>query len=152
MANTYSQLYVHIVFSVKNREHLINSKYKEEIHKYISGIAKQYESRVLKINCMTDHSHILLSFTPNHCLSEIVRVIKADSSRFINENNFIHGKFQWQEGYAAFTYSRSQIDSVANYIHKQEEHHKKRTFHEEYIELLKKFEISYDKKYVFDLL
>ncbi len=100
---------------------------------------------------MPDHTHILLSFTPDHRLSDIIRAIKANSSRFINEKKIIPGKFQWQEGYGAFSYSRSQIDSVSNYIMGQEDHHRKRTFQEEYIELLKKFNVEYIEKYVFDL-
>jgi len=151
MANTYTQLYAHIVFSVKNRKYVILKKYKEEIQKYFCGIAKEYNSRILKINCMPDHTHILLSFGPNHSLAEIVRALKANSSRFINEKKFVIGKFQWQEGYGAFSYSRSQVESVSNYINNQENHHKKKTFQEEYIELLKKFDVEYNEEYVFDL-
>ena len=100
---------------------------------------------------MPDHTHILLSFGPNHSLAEIVRALKANSSRFINEKKFVIGKFQWQEGYGAFSYSRSQVESVSNYINNQENHHKKKTFQEEYIELLKKFDVEYNEEYVFDL-
>ncbi len=150
MANTYSQIYLQIVFCVKGRQNLILENHREEIHKYITGIVQNRECKMLAIYCMPDHTHILIGLKPSILIADLVRDIKSSSSRFINDNNWIKGKFSWQEGYGVFSYSRSHIDNVVKYILNQEEHHKKRTFKEEYIELLQKFEIEYNGKYLFD--
>lgn len=152
MPNTYTQIYIHIVFAVKGRENIIPKRYREELHKYITGVVQNRNQKMLAIFCMPDHTHILIGFNPSNSLSDLVRDIKAISSKFINDNNWIKGKFNWQLGYGGFSYSRSQIDSVIKYILNQEEHHKRRSFKEEYIELLKKFEVEYDGKYLFDWL
>jgi len=150
MANTYSKIYIHIVFTVKGRQNLIQKKYREQLHKYISGIIKNKGQKLLSIFAMPDHIHLFMNIKPNITISDLVRDIKANSSKFINEKKIVKGKFSWQKGFGAFSYSESQIPSVIKYIKNQEEHHKKRTFREEYIELLTKFAIEFDEKYLFE--
>jgi len=152
MANTYSQLYVQIVFAVKGRQNLISNKWKDELYKYITGIVANEDQKLIAINGMPDHIHILIGIKPNKALSDLVRDIKANSSRFINEKRWINGKFEWQSGFGAFTYSHSHLANVINYIQNQEEHHKTKTFKEEYIGFLKAFEIDYKDEYVFEEL
>ncbi|WP_281636713.1 IS200/IS605 family transposase [Flavobacterium marginilacus] len=152
MANTYSQLYVQIVFAVKGRQNLISSKWKDELYKYITGIVTNENQKLIAINGMPDHIHILIGLKPNKALSDLVRDIKANSSRFINEKRWINGKFEWQTGFGAFTYSHSHLTNVINYIQNQEKHHKTKTFKEEYIAFLKAFEIDYKDEYVFEEL
>lgn len=150
MPNTYSQLYVQIVFTVKSRESLIAKENREELHKYITGIIKGRDQKALAVFCMPDHVHILVSIKPSIAISDLVRDIKAGTSNFIKEQKWVKGKFSWQEGFGAFSYSKSQIDTVVNYILNQEEHHKKKTFKEEYLDFLKKFDIEYQEKYLFE--
>ena len=150
MPNTYSQIYIQIVFAVKGRENLISKNNREELHKYITGIIQKREQKLLSIFCMPNHTHILVGLKPSISVSDLVRDIKAGSSKFINDSKWIKGKFNWQEGFGAFSYSRSHIDNVVKYILNQEEHHNKKTFKEEYLDFLEKFEIEYDQKYVFD--
>jgi REP element-mobilizing transposase RayT len=152
MPNTFTQLYIQVVFTVKGRESLIGNKWEDELHKYICGIVNGNKQKVYAINGMPDHIHILLSIKPDIALSDLMRDIKASSSKWINEKKLAVGKFQWQEGFGAFSYSQSQIDNVINYIKNQKEHHLKKSFKEEYIEMLKKFEIEYDEKYLFEFL
>jgi putative transposase len=150
MANTYSQIYIQIVFAVKGRQNLIAKENREELHKFITGIVSNRDQKLLAIFAMPDHVHILVGMKPSISISDLVRDIKAGSSKFINDSNWINGKFNWQEGFGAFSYSKSSIDNVVKYILNQEEHHNKKTFKEEYLDFLKKFEIEYDEKYVFD--
>ena len=150
MANTFSQIYIQIVFAVKGRENLIRREHKEELHKYITGIVKGKKQKMLAINCMPDHTHMFLGFTPDMKISDLVRDVKSISSGFINEKKFVKGKFNWQHGFGAFSYSHSHIDRVVKYVLNQEEHHKKKTFREEYIGLLEKFNVEYDPKYIFE--
>lgn len=150
MANTYSQIYVHIVFAVKGRQNLIRTEIREELHKYITGIVTNRDQKLLSIFCMPDHSHLLIGLKPSISISDLVRDIKAGSSKFINDKKLIKGRFSWQEGFGVFSYSRSQIDTVIKYIQNQEKHHNKKSFKEEYVEFLKKFEIEYDEKYLFE--
>ncbi len=150
MASTFSQIYIHIVFSVKRRESLIRGDYKDELLKFISGILRKKEHKLLAINAMPDHIHIFVDMNPDVRLMDLVREIKANSSRFINANFRRDDKFQWQEGYGAFSYAKSQKQNVINYIKNQEEHHRKRSFRDEYIELLERYEIPYDERYIFD--
>ena len=150
MANTYSQIYIQIVFSVKGRANLISSKNREELHKYITGIVTKRDQKLLSIFAMPDHTHLLVGLKPNISISDLVRDIKAGSSKFITESNWVKGKFSWQEGYGAFSYSRNQIDNVINYILNQEDHHKKKSFKEEYIDFLQNFEIDYNEQYLFE--
>jgi REP element-mobilizing transposase RayT len=150
MANTYSQIYIQIIFSVKYWENLIKEEYRDELEKYITGIVKNKNSKLLAIYCNPDHTHVLIGLDPNVSASEIARVIKSSSSKWINQNNWYQGKFKWQNGFGVFSYSRSQIDLVVNYILNQHEHHRNKSFKEEYLEMLKKFEIKYDDEYLFD--
>lgn len=152
MANTYTQIYVQIIFAVKGRQNLIVEKYREDIEKYICGIIKNNQSKPLAIYCNPDHIHVLIGIHPSHSISDMARDIKANSSKWINEQNFIRGIFQWQEGYGAFSYSKSQIDAVCKYIINQPSHHHKNSFREEYLFLLQKYEIEYDEKYLFEWL
>ena len=150
MANTYSQVYLHIVFAVKGRQNLIRVEIREDLHKYITGIITNRDQKLLSIFCMPDHTHLLVSLKPSISISDLVRDIKAGSSKFINDKKLIKGKFSWQEGFGVFSYSRSQIDTVIKYIQNQEKHHNKKSFKEEYLEFLKKFAVEYDEKYLFE--
>ena len=150
MPNTYSQIYIQIVFAVKGRQNLIAKENREELHKFITGIISNREQKLFAIFAMPDHVHILVSMKPNISISDLVRDIKAGSSKFINDNNWIRQKFNWQEGYGAFSYSKSSVDNVIKYILNQEEHHKKKSFRDEYLDFLEKFEIEYDPKYLFE--
>ncbi len=150
MANTYTQLYIHIVFAVKNRDAMISREWKERIHQYITGIIQNQGHKLIAINSMPDHIHIFIGMQPNAALSDLVRDIKRDSTNFMNNEIKPRGKFGWQEGFGAFSYSHSQIDSVVKYVINQEEHHRKRTFQEEYEAMLKEFAIEYNARYVFD--
>ncbi len=149
MAGTYSQIYIQIVFAVKGRENLISKKWKEELNKYIAGIIKGKGQKPIIVNGMPDHIHTFVGLRPAMAIADLARDIKNNSSNFINGNKWIKGKFAWQEGYGAFSYSHSQIERVFNYIKNQEEHHRKKSFRDEYIELLKKFEVEYNEKYLF---
>ncbi|QLC66904.1 IS200/IS605 family transposase [Flavobacterium sp. LPB0248] len=150
MANTYSQLYIQIVFAVKGRQNLISKKWKDEIYKYITGIIVNQKQKLIAINGMPDHIHILVGIKPNISISDLVRDIKASSSKFINEQKWINGKFEWQTGFGAFSYGHSQLTNVIKYIENQEEHHKTKTFKEEYIAFLKLFNIDFKNEYLFD--
>ena len=146
----FTQLYIHLVFSPKYRERLLIREIRSELFGYISGIITNRKHKSIIINGMPDHIHVLIGANPNDKISDLVGCIKRDSSSFINEKNWFRGKFHWQDGYGAFSYGRSQLNDIYNYIAKQEIHHKRRTFREEYTALLKKFEIEYDDKYLFD--
>ena len=150
MANTYSQIYIHIVFAVKGRQNLIRAEIREELHKYITGIITNRDQKLLSIFCMPDHTHLLIGLKPSISISDLVRDIKAGLSKFINDNKLIKGKFSWQEGFGVFSYSLSQIDTVIKYIQNQEKHHNKKSFKEEYIDFLEKFAVEYDEKYLFE--
>ncbi len=150
MPGTYSQIYLQIVFAVKGRQNLISKEWKDELYKYISGIITNKGHKAIIVNGMPDHIHVFVGLKPVMAISDLVRDIKNNSTNFINERKFIKGKFRWQEGYGVFSYSQSHIDNVYKYILNQETHHRKRVFKEEYLELLNKFEIEYDEKYLFD--
>lgn len=149
MPNTYSQLYIQIVFAVQGRKSLIKESIREELQKYISGIVSNHKQKLLAIYCMPDHTHIFLSMKPNMAISDLVRKIKSNSSSFLKDRNLVND-FSWQEGFGAFSYAKSQAKNVIDYVLNQAEHHKKRTFKEEYVEFLNKFEIDYDEKYLFE--
>jgi REP element-mobilizing transposase RayT len=149
MANTYSQLYIHIVFAVKGRQNLISANRKEEIYKYITGIVTNKGQKLIAINGMPDHIHILIGLKPDKSISDLVRDIKSNSSKFINDKKWINGKFEWQTGFGAFSYNHSQLTNVINYIQRQEEHHKIKTFKEEYIDFLKLFNVEFKDEYLF---
>lgn len=149
MANTYSQIYIHIVFAVDGRMNLIKPEYNDELQKYITGIISGQRQKLIAINNMPDHVHILVGLQPDLSVSELVRDIKACSSKFISAKRWVAGRFSWQEGFGAFSYSRSQIDTVVRYIQNQQKHHAKKSFRDEYVELLRKFEVDFDPKYIF---
>ena len=149
MSNTYTQIYIHIVFAVKGRRNLIPKEYKTELHGYIMGIIKNKKQTVIQINSMPDHIHILVGITPDTTVSGLVRDIKANSSKFINQKRWVIGRFEWQVGFGAFSYSRSQLDDLVKYIKNQEKHHMRKTFREEYLEILKRFNVNYDERYIF---
>jgi putative transposase len=149
MANTYTQIYIHIVFAVEGRQNLIKPEYNDELQKYITGIVTGQKHKLLAINNMPDHVHLLVGFRPDASLSDLVRDIKANSSRFINEKRWVLGRFSWQEGFGAFSYSRSQISTVIRYIQNQQAHHAKKSFREEYTQLLDKFGVEYEREYIF---
>jgi putative transposase len=150
MANTYSQIYLQFVFAVKNRQSLIPKEHKEELHKYITGLVQNRNTKMLAIHCMPDHMHLLVGFKPVMTISDFVKEIKVESNEFINSKKWTNHKFSWQEGYGVFSYSHSHIDLVVKYILGQEEHHRKRTFRSEYHEFLRKFEIQYQENFSFD--
>lgn len=150
MANTYSQVYLQFVFAVKGRQSLINQKYNDELQKYITGIVQNRRQKMLAINNVPDHLHMLVGFGTIMSMADFMEEVKSISSKFINEKGWVHGKFEWQKGYGVFSYSRSQIDNVIHYIQNQQEHHKRKSFKEEYLEFLRKFEIEFDERYLFE--
>jgi REP element-mobilizing transposase RayT len=153
MSNTYTQLYIHFVFAVKYRQAIIHQEWEERLQKYITGVVQNNGHKLLAINTMPDHLHLFAGLNPKQSISELMKLVKGDSSEFINKEGFTKRKFHWQEGYGAFSNSRSQIDSVVKYILNQKEHHKKKTFIEEYIGILTDYAVEYDEKYIFqDLL
>ena len=149
MANTYTQLYIQFVFAVKYREAMLLSSFKTELHQYIGGIINHNKHKLLAINGMPDHLHVLISMKPSQSMSELMQDIKGSSSKWINEKKFLKVKFEWQEGFGAFSYSKSHVNKVIDYIKNQEVHHKKETFRDEYLKFLKAFEIDYDERYIF---
>jgi len=149
MANTYSQIYIHVVFAVEGRQNLIESAHNDELQKYMTGIISSQKQKLIAINNMPDHVHILLGLKPDMALSDLVGDIKTGSSNFINRQKWVRGRFNWQEGYGAFSYSRSQLDAVIRYIQNQQRHHARKTFRQEYVELLERFEIKYDERFLF---
>lgn len=149
MANTYTQIYIQIVFAVEGRQNLIQPQHNDELQKYITGIVAGQRQKLLAINNVPDHLHMLVGLKADLSLSELVRDIKANSSRFIQQHGWVQGRFWWQEGFGAFSYSRSQIDAVIRYIQNQQAHHARRSFREEYIELLGKFGVEYDERFIF---
>jgi len=152
MANTYTQIYLQFVFAVQDRVSLIQSDWKDELYKYITGIVQTNKHKLITINGMPNHLHVFVGYKPHQLIPDLLQDIKGSSSGWINSRNFVKGKFRWQEGYGAFSYSHSHIDNVVKYIMNQEKHHKKRTFGEEYIEILRKFNIIYNEKYILEVI
>ncbi len=151
MANTYTQIHLQIVFAVKYRQAMIHPSWKARLHMYITGIVRNHDHKMLAINSMPDHLHMLIGYRPHQSLSDLMSKVKGDSSEWINLEHLTKGLFRWQEGYGAFSYTKSLVGTVANYIATQEEHHNKKTFLEEYRELLEEFEIDFDQRYIFKL-
>jgi len=149
MANTYTQIHIQAVFAVKFRAAVIAPDWKDELYKYISGIIQNNGHKMLKINGMPDHVHILFGMRPTQSLSTLMQQVKEDSSKWIKSRGLLRHQFNWQEGYGAFSYSRSQVSTVCTYIERQEEHHRKKTFLDEYEEFLKAFEVEYDERHIF---
>ncbi|TAE28129.1 MAG: IS200/IS605 family transposase [Cytophagales bacterium] len=150
MPNTYTQLYAQIVFAVKGRQSLIPTSRKEELHQYITGIVQNRGQKLLAVHCMPDHTHLLVGFSPTMAFSDLVHDVKRATSLWIKEQNMVKGRFYWQEGFGAFTYGQSQVKDVVAYVLSQEEHHRKRTFREEYFAFLNRFEVPFDERYVFE--
>ena len=150
MADTFSQITLHVVFAVKHRENFITENWRDNLHQYISGIITHKGAKSLAVGGWKDHVHILLWMPVTISISDFVGAVKANSSKWINEQQFVKGKFQWQEGYAAFSYSKSQRDVVIKYIINQQEHHRSKSFREEYMKMLSDFEIEYNDKYLFE--
>lgn len=149
MANTYTQIYIHVVFAVEGRQNLIMPERNDELQKYITGIVSNQRHKVIAINNMPDHLHLFIGMRPDAALSDLVRDVKAGSSKFINDNRWCIGRFSWQEGFGAFSHSRSQIGMVIRYIQNQQRHHAKKSFRDEYLQLLEKFGVDYDRRYIF---
>lgn len=152
MSNTYTQIHIQFVFAVKHRHSLIGSSWKNELYQYITGIVQNNNHKLVAINGTADHIHILIGVRPHQSIASLMQEVKANSSRWINEKKFIKEKFEWQSGYGAFSYGKSQLTNVIVYIQNQEQHHLKKTFLQEYKEFLEKFEIDYDEKYIFQEL
>lgn len=150
MANTYSQILIHVIFTVKGRANLIDKKWRSELHCYISGIITAKGQKSIIVNGVADHIHCFIGLKPSMSLSDLVRDIKNNSAKFINDNKLVKGVFRWQEGFGAFSYATSQVKNVYNYILNQEEHHRKSSFKKEYLELLDKYEVEYKEEYLFD--
>ena len=150
MANTYTQLNVQTVFAVKGRDNILTSNFRNNLFEYIAGILRNSKQYPLAVNGYKDHVHIFFELNPDSSLSDVLEVIKSNSSKWINSNRFVMGRFEWQRGFSGFTYSRSQRNNVIQYIMNQENHHKAQTFKEEYLEILRKFEMEYDERYIFE--
>lgn len=150
VANTFTQIYIQVVFAVEWRQSLIVPEHKEEIHRYITGIIRNKGQKLIEINSMPDHLHMLIGLLPDIALSNLIREIKKSSTGFINEKRLVRGRFNWQEGFGAFSYSRSSLDAVIRYIRNQEAHHRRTSFKDEYMTLLRKFDVAFDTRYVFD--
>jgi putative transposase len=152
MPNTFSQIYLQFVFAVQYRRSLVPKENKEELHKYITGLVQNRKAKMLAVNCMPDHIHLFVGFKPVVLISDFVKEIKVESNEFINDKKWLKEKFNWQEGYGVFSYSHSHIDKVVKYVLNQEDHHKKQTFKGEYEGLLKKFQIPFEEKYLFEFI
>ena len=149
MANTYTQIHVQTIFAVQNRQSLIQPQWAEKLNGYITGIIKNQGHKLLQIGGMPDHLHVFIGMRPHQALSDLMRIVKGESSKWINQQRLAKGRFSWQEGYGAFSYAKSQVPQVIRYIQNQEEYHRERTFIEEYKTLLKAFEVEYDERYIF---
>ena len=150
MANTYTQLNVQAVFSVKGRGNFLTTHFRDRLFEYISGILKGIGQYPLAVNGYSDHVHVFFELNPATSIADVMEKVKANSSKWINDNHFVPGKFEWQRGYGAFTYSKSQRENVIHYILNQEKHHHRESFRDEYLELLQKFDIDYDDRYLFE--
>lgn len=150
MAGTYSQIYIQIVFAVRCRENLLAKAWRDQVHKYIAGIIAGRGQKSIIVNGVSDHIHVFVGLKPSVAISDLVRDIKNNSTNFINEKKFLGKQFRWQGGFGAFSYAHSQIGAVYNYILHQEEHHRKKSFKEEYLDFLKEFKVEYNEKYLFD--
>ncbi len=150
MPDTYTQIYIHVVFAVRGRSSLICASWENQLHKYITGIVQNKGQKMLAINSMPDHIHFFIGMKPTCCLSDLVREVKKSSNEYILKNKFCPLKFQWQSGFGAFSYGHSQLNNVIAYIMSQKEHHKKKSFKEEYLRLLEKFQTEYKKEHLFE--
>ena len=149
MANTYTQIHLHLVFAVQNREGLIRKEWRHELFRYLTGIIQNHGHKVLAINGMSDHVHILIGMRPTQSLSDLMQDVKGDSSKWINQKGFINSRFSWQSGYGAFSLDKAQVDTIIEYIKNQDLHHRKKSFQGEYLDLLREFGVEFDIRYVF---
>jgi REP element-mobilizing transposase RayT len=149
MANTFTQIYIQVVFAPEGRQNLIQRTWKEQLQKYITGIVTEHQQKMIAVNCMPDHVHLLVGLKPDKALSDLVGAIKASSSNFINRQKWVLGRFTWQEGFGGFSYSHSQLTTVIRYIQNQEQHHARKSFQQEYQAFLKKFAVPHDERFVF---
>ncbi|MBK7252969.1 MAG: IS200/IS605 family transposase [Ignavibacteria bacterium] len=149
MANTYTQIHIQFIFAVKYRKGVILASWKDELYKYLTGIVQNNKHKMISINGMPDHIHLLAGIRPSQSISDLMQDIKGSSSKWINKMKFTKERFEWQEGYGAFSYGKSQVKNVISYIENQEKHHKRKSFKEEYLDFLKKFDVEFDDKYLF---
>jgi len=149
MANTYSQIYIQIVFAVEGRQNSIDPAHNDDLQKYITGIVTRQRHKLIAVNNMPDHVHLVIGQRPDSALSDLVGDIKSGSTNFINRHRWVKGRFNWLEGFGAFSYSRSQLDRVIRYVQNQQKHHQRRSFHDEYLKLLDRFDVPYDERYIF---
>ena len=152
MAGTFTQLYIQVVFAVKGRSSLLQKPWRDEVFKYMAGIIKNQGQKPIIVNGIADHAHLFIGQKPSIALSDLIRNVKKSTTKFINEQKWVRGRFAWQEGYGAFSYGHSQVETVYNYILNQEEHHRKKTFRDEYLEFLEKFQVPYEDRYLFEWL
>lgn len=149
MANTYSQIHIQIIIAVKYRDALIHPSWKDRLHHYITAIVQNHQHKMLAINSVADHLHFFFGMRPHESIAELMRIVKSDSSEWINKQGLTAKHFNWQTGYGAFSYRKRSVDTITRYIANQEKHHEKKSFLTEYKELLNEFEIPYDEKYLF---
>ncbi len=147
---TFSQIYIQVIFAVRGRNSAIANSWEAELYKYITGIVQNKGQKILAINGMPDHIHILIGMKPSCCLSDLVRKVKKSSNSFVNQSRLVKGRFEWQEGYGAFSYSHSSLDNVIAYMMNQKEHHRNRSFKEEYISFLEKYKVDYEERFLFE--
>ena len=149
MANTYTQIYLHVVFAVSGRACAISSEHRDELQKYMTGIVTRKGQKLIAIHCMSDHTHLLLGLKPNIAPSDLIGTIKTGSTNHINEQRWIGCRFSWQEGFGAFSVSHSHLDRVANYIHNQPTHPRRKSFQQEYVQFLERHRVAFDQRYIF---
>jgi putative transposase len=149
LANTYTQLYILCVFAVKYRAAMLDTHWDQRLRLYITAIVQNNKHKMIAINNVADHLHLFIGLHPEQSISKMMQLVKGDSSEWINKEKLTKIKFQWQAGYGAFSYARSQVDAVAKYIMNQQEHHKKVSFKDEYLKLLKSFDVEFDERYIF---
>ncbi len=150
MPDSYTQIYIQLVFAVRNRDALISESFREELQKYLTGIAQNYRHKLLAVYCMPDHAHLFVGLNPGQSISNLTNELKTSSSKWINEQHICKFHFNWQEGFGAFSYHRSMLNIIVQYINSQKEHHKKRSFKEEYLNLLREFDIDFNDQYLFE--
>jgi len=152
MANTYHQIYLQTIFAVKYRKAMIGKSWNNQLYAVIGNLMNDAGGKTIIVNGAEDHVHCFIGLKPVVAVSELMKTVKAKSSKYINDNRLTKERFEWQEGYGVFSYSQSQVDQVYAYIQNQEAHHQKQTFREEYLEFLRKFTIDYDEQYIFQEL
>lgn len=152
MANSYNQVYIQAVFAVKYRRAVLHKEWRHQVFAVMGNLINETGCKTMIVNGVEDHVHLFFSLKPTLSLAEVMKVVKAKSSKFINESGFLSHRFEWQRGYGVFSYSQSAVKNVFNYIERQERHHAKKSMKEEYIEYLERFEIEYDEKYIFEEL